>query len=586
VRVQGGARSLRIRTCVRRDALGQSSGIDGIALIVQNDVDDSIRRECQLEQHLRDALDNEELELEFQPQVEVLTDGDIVGFEALLRWRHPLKGLVSPAEFVPIAEQSGLIVAIGRWVLREACRRCAAWNAAAGRPIRVAVNVSGHQFGPALVQSVAAALAESGLDPRLLELELTESVLMRDTDQAQSMLSQLKSIGVALAIDDFGTGYCGLSYLRRFPIDRLKIDRSFVKDVTTNTDDAAICSTIIAMAHGLRLEVVAEGVETAAQLGFLLQRRCQMVQGYLFSAPLPAADAEALLKSGSRLELRDRANGTPARRLLLLDDEQNILSSLRRLFRRDGYEIHTATDAAQAFELLAANEIGVVISDQRMPGISGTEFLRRVKDIYPNTMRIVLSGYTELASVTEAINEGAIYRFVAKPWDDHQLRTAIREAFRHQEMASENARLDRESREVSAQLTRANAQLNALLDERAQRIERDVTVLGVAQEAVDLVPLPMLGADPDGMIALLNRAARELLPSARVGLDAAVCLPSELAVCLYGDAAALPDAVVLAGRGWRPQRHAMGARSASTGWLLILTGTESGAQSGVQGGVA
>jgi len=266
-------------------------------------IDQAIRHEYLVEQELREALDRGRFELHYQPQVELRTDGEVIGFEALLRWRHPQRGLLAPAEFISIAEQSGLIVAIGDWALRQACRQAQAWNRALGTCVRMAVNVSGRQFGAELVTSVAVALAESGLEPRLLELELTETVLMRDSEQARRLLAQIKAMGVALAVDDFGTGYSGLSYLRNFPLDRLKIDRSFVCDLGSHPDDDAICSTIIAMAHGLRLEVVAEGVETEAQLRFLLQQRCEVMQGFLFSRPLPAETAEALLRSGRRQAL-------------------------------------------------------------------------------------------------------------------------------------------------------------------------------------------------------------------------------------------------------------------------------------------
>ncbi|MFT7478673.1 MAG: putative signal transduction protein with EAL and GGDEF domain/CheY-like chemotaxis protein, partial [Gammaproteobacteria bacterium] len=213
-----------------------------------------------LEQNLREALDKNELTVYYQPRIDVASR-TVVGMEALVRWNHPTLGIVSPAQFIPLAEESGLIVPIGEWVLREACRQNKEWQDAGLPPVRVSVNLSAVQFRRSgLFETVARAVKDTGLDTRWLELELTESMLMRDPQATIETLHQLKGAGIHLSIDDFGTGYSSLSYLKRFPIDALKIDRSFVSDITTNPDDAAIATTIILMAHSLRLEVVAEGV--------------------------------------------------------------------------------------------------------------------------------------------------------------------------------------------------------------------------------------------------------------------------------------------------------------------------------------
>jgi EAL domain-containing protein (putative c-di-GMP-specific phosphodiesterase class I) len=209
--------------------------------------------------------------------------------EALVRWRHPELGLVAPAHFISLAEESGLIVPLGEWVLREACRQNEAWQRAGLPRLRVAVNVSGLQFErERLIPAVTRALRESGLQPGWLELEVTESTIMRDSPATLAILDQIKALGLRLAVDDFGTGYSSLSYLRRFPLDALKIDRSFVRDVVTSPDGAAITSAIIAMAKSLNLSVVAEGVETEDQAASLLEKGCRVMQGYLFSRPLPA----------------------------------------------------------------------------------------------------------------------------------------------------------------------------------------------------------------------------------------------------------------------------------------------------------
>jgi diguanylate cyclase (GGDEF)-like protein len=245
-----------------------------------------IRDRVDLESMLRHAVRRGQLALQYQPRIGATGCGK-VGLEALVRWRHPVLGLVAPALFIPLAEETGIIDELDMWVLREACRRAARWRDE-GLPLgRVSVNLSARQFQQAgLTQRVRAALEDSGLEPAGLEIEITETTVMRDTAKTVEVLRSLKALGVALSIDDFGTGYSSLSYLKRFPLDILKIDRSFVKDVVQDPSDAAITRAIIALAHGLGLEAVAEGVETAEQLAFLKDNGCDEFQGYYFSSPV------------------------------------------------------------------------------------------------------------------------------------------------------------------------------------------------------------------------------------------------------------------------------------------------------------
>jgi diguanylate cyclase (GGDEF)-like protein/PAS domain S-box-containing protein len=251
----------------------------------------------ELESDLRQALEHGELMLHYQPQVD-LAEGKIIGVEALIRWQHPSRGIISPAVFIPLAEDIGLIGLIGEWVLNTACAAAKAWQAAGLPFLRIAVNVSGRQISnDNVVDMVAAALQRSGLAPQFLEVEVTESVVMKDAARAISTLNALKELGISLAIDDFGTGYSSLSYLKRFPINKLKIDKTFVDGLPNEPDDAAIALAIIAMAHSLRLTVIAEGVETEAQLAFLLARGCDEIQGYFFSKPLPEEQFVELLGS-------------------------------------------------------------------------------------------------------------------------------------------------------------------------------------------------------------------------------------------------------------------------------------------------
>jgi diguanylate cyclase (GGDEF)-like protein/PAS domain S-box-containing protein len=254
-----------------------------------------IQARLRIEGALRNALARGEFLLHYQPQVDLKTDR-IVGVEALIRWRHPEFGMVSPAEFIALAEETGLIVPIGAWALGAACAQNQAWQAAGLGKLRMGVNLSGIQFVQSdIVQTVAAALTESGLDPTCLEIELTESVIMHDLERTVATLHQLRALGVKLSIDDFGTGYSSLAYLKRFPINVLKIDQSFVWDIATNPDDAMIVVSIIALAHNLRLQVIAEGVETVEQLAFLRHHDCDEIQGYYFSRPVAAAAIEQAL---------------------------------------------------------------------------------------------------------------------------------------------------------------------------------------------------------------------------------------------------------------------------------------------------
>ncbi len=266
------------------------------------DMNEAMLERLRLENAMRHAISRSEFLLHFQPQVDIAT-GAIAGAEALIRWRHPELGMVSPATFIPLAEETGLIVDIGEWVLRTACAQAKEWERA-GKPLRVAVNVSARQFRQGdLADIVRATLTEFGLDPQWLEIELTEGILMGDTDETRATLESLHAMGVQISIDDFGTGYSSLSYLKRLPIQILKIDQSFVRDIHHDADDRAIVAAVIALAHSMKLRVIAEGVETLEQLAFLRERDCDLMQGYLFSRPITGAELLALQQSGAQLKV-------------------------------------------------------------------------------------------------------------------------------------------------------------------------------------------------------------------------------------------------------------------------------------------
>jgi diguanylate cyclase (GGDEF)-like protein len=269
----------------------------GVHRFFEREMDRQAQKRRDMELDLRRAFANGEFELHYQPLVDIASN-QISGFESLLRWQHPEKGMISPAEFIPVAEDIGLIVALGEWVLREACTEAAKWPAG----VKVAVNLSPVQFRSRnLVQAVISALAHSGLSPLRLELEITESVFLAETEANLAILHQLRGLGVSISMDDFGTGYSSLSYLRSFPFDKIKIDRSFIKDLAERSDCVAIVRAISGLGRSLNITTTAEGVETMDQLDWLRAEGCNQVQGFLFSAARPAAEVEQLLfKFGQR----------------------------------------------------------------------------------------------------------------------------------------------------------------------------------------------------------------------------------------------------------------------------------------------
>ena len=392
-----------------------------------------------IESDLRNALERRELLLHYQPQVDLRT-GRVVGVEALLRWEHRELGMVPPMRFIGLAEETGLIVPIGEWVLRTACTQMKTWQMEGFGPLRVAVNLSARQFGQKdLVESVAEILVETGLDPGCLEIELTESLVMTDVERAIGVLRNLKFLGVKLSIDDFGTGYSSLSYLKRFPIDVLKIDQSFVRDITVDAEDAAIAAAIISLAHSLKLQVIAEGVETEAQLTFLRRHQCDQMQGYYFSRPISGPDLLQMLKTGVALTPSKERSDTQQQTVLIVDPDHHVGAALARILRADGYEVLQARNPNEAFDMLALREIGVIIADERLGTMNGVEFLRRVKDIHPRAARIMVSGFIVLETLIDAVNRGEIFRFHGKPWDDLVLREDVRDAFRLHQIAAPGA---------------------------------------------------------------------------------------------------------------------------------------------------
>ncbi len=552
----------------------QSSGRDNYKFYSDSMYQEVVERDS-MTKALRVAAECGELQVLYQPLGDLQT-GKISGMEALLRWHHPERGTISPTVFIPIAEESGLIRSIGTWVLSQVCKDIRHWQDMGLAPPHVAVNVSPLQlWDKDFVPAVESLLAIHQVSANLIQLEVTESALMDDADRCEAMLRGLKALGFRLSLDDFGTGYSSLSYLKRYPFDKVKIDRSFVRDISTNQTDIVIVKVIISMAHGLGLTVIAEGVETEAQCEIMRSNVCDEIQGYFFSRPVDAPTMTSLLVDGRELPphlLRFRKR---QRTLLLVDDEPNVVSSLKRLLRRDGHTILSASSGSEGLELLKANKVDVIISDQRMPGMTGVEFLREAKLRHPDTIRMVLSGYTELQSVTDAINEGAVYRFLTKPWDDTQLREQVETAFQYKELLEENQQLDIKIRTTNQELMAANRHLGTLIQSTRQQIEAESANLAIVQEALQYVPIPVIGVDEANTIIFVNDEAEHAFgeQTPMLGETVQAALP-ELAPALSPGHDPVDATITLNARRYQVHGRAMGQHSRSRGLLLTFTQLE------------
>ena len=472
--------------------------------------DESELRARQILLDVRGALAAGQFRSVFQPVVELDT-GELTGFEALLRWTHPTLGDVVPAEFIAQLERTPEIVAVARWMLTMALRNLVRWEAVLGRALRMAVNVSAEVLmDDRFVAFTLAELEHHALSPRQLEIELTERSLASADGPVVARLQELRSHGVLVSIDDFGTGWSGLAYLARLPVDTLKVDLQFTRGVTHSRADAAIARMTVELARGLGLRCIAEGIERPGQRRFFTDLKCAEGQGYLFARPLEVAAVDQWVAAPHAFAAP--AGASPGavgaeRHLLILDDEENVLRALRRTLRAAGFKVHITTSPDDAFEVLALHPVGVVLSDQRMPLMQGSEFLRRVKDLYPQTRRIVLSGYTDLQSITDAINQGAIYKFVTKPWNDAELQALLETAFDEFELGAENRRLQ-------LALQEANRRLGETVLAQGQRMSHGETALDVMHAAIAAVAVPVLGLDASGDLVMINAAAERLFASA------------------------------------------------------------------------
>jgi diguanylate cyclase (GGDEF)-like protein/PAS domain S-box-containing protein len=399
------------------------------------------RGKLAMENDLRHAVLRNELMLYYQPKVD-LHSGQICGAEALARWRLADGSWISPTEFIPLSEKSGVILTIGNWVIEQACMQIRNWLDEGLANVRVAINISARQFRNGnLDQQVAQALKKYKIDAQHLELELTESMLMHEHEQIVATMQKLKQIGVKISLDDFGTGYSSFSYLSSFPIDTLKIDQSFVRNVVIERDATEIVSAIIGLAHRMGLRVVAEGVETEAQLDYLRENGCDEIQGYHFSTPLAPHDFADLLRSGKALPSAEAV--CPVRTLLIVVSEPDTLKEIELALHGEEYRILTADNTRSGLELLALNQVQVILVKQHlpgpaMPGMDGPDFLRSAAEIHPHAMRMLLSdSQDDLAALSHAVNTGIAYKLLTRPIAEEHLRKHILEAFAYYEAASQ-----------------------------------------------------------------------------------------------------------------------------------------------------
>jgi diguanylate cyclase (GGDEF)-like protein/PAS domain S-box-containing protein len=539
-----------------------------------------------LDEALRSAISNDELLLHYQPLVSLST-GQISGLETLIRWQHPVFGMVSPVRFIPIAEESALIASISEWVLRKACQDMRTWTDNGLTGFQVAVNVSPRQFrDPKLADRIEHVLSEYNIKPGMLSLEITETVLMQDTASSEAMLRQLKALGVDLALDDFGTGYSSLSYLKRFPFDRVKIDRSFVRDIITDSDDAAISKAIISMAHSLGIRVVAEGVETEAQCQFLRRHRCDEMQGYYFSHPLPFAEITALLKEKRQLPENILIQQKSTRTLLLVNVDCEILTALQQLISAENFQITTACSAEEALTVLAQREVDVMLSARIMPDMTGMELFNRVMKMYPETIRVMLSDIHENQSIIDDDTHGLIHKIIIKPWDNQQLRGHVDDAFRykvlseinqryahefHKEFREENLRLNNKTKELSQALASARLKLEKSTGQQQQKSLRNQTQRDIMAEMLEHIPLPVLGLDNDYVIVYLNTAAESLFASHGpiLGINACELMPILHKTAHDIDAHA-PPSIQIEQQYYQIFCQRMGLHSNSKGSVLTL----------------
>lgn len=398
------------------------------------------------EDALQRALVRAEFRVAYQPKVSLMTDRT-TGVEALLRWHHPDRGVVPPLDFIPLAEESGLIIPIGAWILEEVCREARRWANAlpGGLPLSVAVNVSPRQFESGLAATFGEIVASAGIDPSTVCLEVTEGTVMQEPESAITTLRQLKSLGLQISIDDFGTGLSSLAYLRRFPLDELKIDKSFVDGLGHDPEDTAIVAAVMGMAHALDLRVVAEGVETRDQAARLRTLGCDQAQGYFYARPGSAADIDDLLLAEAAVKAARQqgrgirgTEGSRLERALVVDDAADVRQLARSSLAAAGFEVQEAASGEEAIAMARTFRPDCVVLDVNLPGISGFDVCRLLREDPKNqhTTIVMLTGDAEPAEKVEAFSLKAD-DYMVKPFSPRDLVSRVTSAMRRRSVPAE-----------------------------------------------------------------------------------------------------------------------------------------------------
>jgi len=521
-----------------------------------------------LETDLRNAVMREEFILYYQPKVSC-ANGRMTGAEALLRWQHPRRGIVPPDEFIPLLEETGLIIAVGRWVLNAACHQAAAWRQAGLEVPSVSVNLSARQLqSETLCRDIADALAASGLPAACLDLEITESMLMQNADAATKVLADLKAMGVTLSLDDFGTGYSSLAYLKRFPLDAVKVDRSFVQDITADADDASITRAVITMAHHLKLKVVAEGVETEGQLALLISHQCDVIQGYFFSRPVPAEAMEVLWREDRRLPTQLLKSGTRKPMALFVGVEG--LDEVMAQLERDGYRVCVAPEGESARQWFSGNLADVLVCGASRRGFDAQALLREARACQPTCERILLVEEKQWAKVAATTVDGTADRLIRLPATADTLRQIVEEALARRRLSDDYGRLSQEVEIAERELMRVEQERRRLVEENRLLQGRDQQGYAVLQEVMSVLPWPVVAVDQDGWVVLINPAAVDVLAErhVQIGLRLFDLVPEAEAL---GDGAVLE----LSGRRYGVRWKEVAVDRRPYGRLMLLQEEES-----------
>lgn len=526
---------------------------------------DNTRERLCLETDLRNATLRNEFVLHYQPKVSC-ANGRITGMEALLRWQHPRRGIVGPDQFIPLLEETGLIVQVGRWVMDEACRQLAEWLANGLNIPSVSVNLSARQLQSDTLQAdVVATLKKTGLNPACLDLEITESMLMHSTEGAIRTLTALKQTGVTISLDDFGTGYSSLAYLKRFPLDAVKVDRSFVRDIAADSDDASITRAVITMAHHLKLKVVAEGVETPEQLALLISHQCDVIQGYYFSRPLAASAMTELLAADKRLPLTALRSGTrkPMALFVAVDGFEDVISTLIRDERR----VCSAPDVASAMQWFAGNLVDVLVCGAPNKNFDAVALITLAAQTQPQCERILLADGRQWnrKQVAELSSSGLVHRVIRLPVDADSFRLAVAEALGRRHISDEYSRLSHEVEVAERELIRIEEERRRLLDENQVLQARGLQGYRILQEVLASLPQMIIGLDNRGCIALINESAQRCFE--RRGLLPGASLSEVMPELMVGDSR---PRVEIDGTVYSCLRRPMGGGESEQGYLLML----------------